>query len=294
MDYSKTARLVAKKFKNLQQVIIQELSAASGDNFGVDDWSYASGQGGGRTCTTAGAVIEKGGVNFSAVAGRLTPKIAQPLKLADNADFFATGLSLVLHPLNPFVPTVHMNVRYFETSQKWWFGGGIDLTPYYPQIADVRHFHQQLKDVCDRFDPHYYQKFKNWCDEYFFIKHRQETRGVGGIFFDQLNSDWEHNFKFSSAVGEAFTACYGPIFNKHKKSCFNQTQREFQSFRRGRYVEFNLVYDRGTLFGLETQGRIESILMSLPPVAHWKYDWQPTTNSPEAKLQEFLKPQPWL
>ncbi|SVA78456.1 uncharacterized protein METZ01_LOCUS131310 [marine metagenome] len=251
------------------------------------------GEGGGITRVFAGDVIEKGGVNFSALNGKLSDKIAAKLKGGNDREFYATGVSLVIHPKNPFVPTVHMNVRYLERGEKQWFGGGIDLTPYYPVKSDIITFHKQLKIVCDNHNPTYYPEFKRKCDDYFFIKHRNEARGVGGIFFDYLSNDLEKTFQFVLDVGNAFNSLYIPLLSSYKNEVYSEEQRAFQQIRRGRYVEFNLVYDRGTLFGLETQGRIESILMSLPPQVRWNYNHQLKAGSPEAELSKFLVPQDW-
>ena len=259
--------LIQDKFREIQGSICSALSAETGQEFREDIWDYESGEGGGITRIFTGDVIEKGGVNYSALNGKLSDKIASKLKGGDAKEFYAAGVSLVMHPQNPFIPTVHMNIRYLERGGNQWFGGGIDLTPYYPYKADIITFHKQLKAVCDKHDPAYYPEFKKKCDEYFFIKHRNEARGVGGIFFDYLSNDLEKTFQFVQDVGNAFNSLYIPFLSSYKKKTYSEEQKEFQQIRRGRYVEFNLVYDRGTLFGLETQGRIESILMSLPPQA---------------------------
>ncbi|MBL0690833.1 MAG: oxygen-dependent coproporphyrinogen oxidase [SAR324 cluster bacterium] len=278
----------------VQDSICQALEKASGDKFKTDEWNYKQGKGGGLTKVITGDVIEKGGVNFSAVEGRINEKLAKKMKVSSNTEFFATGVSLVLHPKNPFVPTVHMNIRYIDTGEKWWVGGGIDMTPYYPNIDDIKHFHLTLKKVCDQHRADYYEKFKKWCDEYFFIKHRNEARGVGGIFFDYINDDWQKNFNFVLDLGNSFNDSYIPILNARKDIAYSEENRKFQYYRRGRYVEFNLIYDRGTLFGLETQGRIESILMSLPPLASWVYDYKPTAGTAEAEIYKYLTPQNWV
>ena len=214
-------------------------------------------------------------------------------KWGGERQFYASGVSLVLHPRNPFVPTVHMNVRYLERGAKSWFGGGIDLTPTYPFEEDIVKFHRTLKATCDKYEAGDYAKFKADCDDYFFIRHRNEARGVGGIFFDYMADDLEAAFEFTKALGQTFARAYLPILAARKEIPYGTRQRDFQLYRRGRYVEFNLVYDRGTLFGLETGGRIESILMSLPPLTAWHYDWQPEPGSPEAALTEVLKPRDW-
>lgn len=285
--------LISQSFKNIQDYICTGLTDVSGQTYHEDNWEYADGDGGGRTRIFSGDTIEKGGVNFSALNGTLSEKMASKLK-GGGSDFFATGVSLVIHPKNPFVPTVHMNIRYIERGGKGWFGGGIDLTPYYPNTANIIDFHKSLKYLCDDHSIADYSTFKSNCDEYFFIKHRNEARGVGGIFFDYLSENSEETFDFVKAVGMGFNQIYLPIFAENKGNPFTEIQREFQLYRRGRYVEFNLVYDRGTLFGLETQGRIESILMSLPPLTSWTYNWSPEPNTPEAELYEIIKPRDWV
>ena len=285
--------IIQDKFREIQGSICSALSAETGQEFREDNWDYESGEGGGITRIFTGDVIEKGGVNYSALNGKLSDKIASKLKGGDAREFYAAGVSLVIHPQNPFVPTVHMNIRYLERGGNQWFGGGIDLTPYYPYKPDIITFHKQLKAVCDKHDPAYYPEFKKKCDEYFFIKHRNEARGVGGIFFDYLSNDLEKTFQFVQDVGNVFNSLYIPFLSSYKKKTYSEKQKEFQQIRRGRYVEFNLVYDRGTLFGLETQGRIESILMSLPPQVRWNYNHQNMAESPEAELSKFLVPQDW-
>ena len=284
---------VIDAFKSLQDEICDALTATTGQFFREDVWDYHAGSGGGITRVLEGDVIEKGGVNFSSLEGELSEKIAKRIDIGQDRQFFATGLSLVLHPKNPFVPTVHMNVRYLERDEKKWFGGGIDLTPYYPFEEDIIQFHKTLKGACDRHDLGYHRQFKKWCDEYFFIKHRDEPRGVGGIFFDHQTENLEAAFAFTLEVGRTILPAYIPILEKRKDRPYLDRHREFQLYRRGRYVEFNLLYDRGTLFGLESGGRIESILMSLPPVTAWTYNWAPEPGSAEAKLYEILKPRDW-
>jgi coproporphyrinogen III oxidase len=251
---------------------------------------------------TNGAVIEQGGVNFSHVFGTQLPASATAHRpeLAGRS-FQAMGVSLVIHPNNPFVPTSHANVRFFMAEKEgadpvWWFGGGFDLTPYYGNEDDCREWHQTAKTACDPFGADVYPRFKKWCDEYFYLKHRQEARGVGGLFFDDLNEwDFETSFAFMRSVGDHYIKAYRPIVNRRKDTPYNDEHRDFQLYRRGRYVEFNLVYDRGTIFGLQTGGRTESILMSLPPLVKWRYNWQPEPNSPEAKLYtDFLPHRDWL
>lgn len=278
----------------LQDDICRQLEEADEvGKFEQDRWERPGG-GGGRTRVIQGQHIEKGGVNFSAVEGDLPEKIASALQLKNAAQFFATGVSIVLHPRNPHVPIIHMNVRYFEMSTgEWWFGGGIDLTPHYIVKADARFFHQHLKAVCDKHHADYYPKFKQWADDYFYLKHRKETRGIGGIFYDRLSSQdgfsKEERFAFTQDVGRAFCEMYIPLIQKNKDKSFSQEEKDWQYIRRGRYVEFNLIWDKGTKFGLDTDGRTESILMSLPPHANWLYNHRPDTDSQEYKTLELLK-----
>ncbi len=287
----------------LQDSICAELAAADGVSIFVEEsWDRAEGGGGRSRVLTHGAVFEQAGVNFSHVFGDKMPgsATAHRPELAGRK-FEAMGVSLVIHPLNPHIPTSHANVRFFIAEKEgeapvWWFGGGFDLTPFYPVEADVVHWHQVAKDCCDGFDTAYYPKYKKWCDEYFYLKHRNETRGVGGLFFDDLNEPgFEQSFAFMSAVGKAFTKAYVPIVERNKNKAYSEAERQFQLYRRGRYVEFNLVFDRGTLFGLQSGGRTESILMSMPPLVRWQYGYQPEAGSPEALLyQRYLMPQDWL
>ena len=280
-------------FKELQDDICRQLEDFDGIGvFKEDPWTRMEG-GGGRSRVMEGRHIEKGGVNFSAVYGPMPEKITKALSI-EKGDFYATGVSIVLHPKNPWVPIIHMNVRYFEMDNgQWWFGGGIDLTPHYIDHEDARFFHDSLKQVCDQFAPNYYPDFKKWADEYFYIKHRDETRGIGGIFFDRLSLqngfDKKDRFEFVKAVGESFCPIYLHLANKSKLKSFKDKEKRWQMLRRGRYVEFNLVWDRGTKFGLDTGGRTESILMSLPPVANWQYNYQPKEGSKEADTQTLLK-----
>ncbi|MDJ0579269.1 oxygen-dependent coproporphyrinogen oxidase [Crocosphaera sp.] len=315
---------VSEFMKTLQDEICQGLEKADGGStFRQDSWDREEGGGGRSRVIRDGNLLEQGGVNFSEVWGKqLPPSILKQRPEAEGHGFYATGTSMVLHPRNPYVPTVHLNYRYFEAGPVWWFGGGIDLTPYYPFAEDVKHFHQTLKETCDKHHPEYYPVFKPWCDEYFYLKHRQETRGVGGLFFDyqdgtdplyrgphadkaaaqysnelppQENRTWEDLFAFVNDCGRAFLTAYLPIVEKRRNTEYDDKQRQFQLYRRGRYVEFNLVYDRGTIFGLQTNGRTESILMSLPPLVRWEYCYKPETNTPEAELYNtFLKPQDWV
>jgi coproporphyrinogen III oxidase len=281
-------------FRDLQDRICAGLEGIDGSGrFREDRWQREGG-GGGRTRVLAdGGVFEKAGVNFSDVFGRLSEEFAAQIP-GQGRDFAATGISLVLHPRSPIVPTVHANFRFLTKGDKQWFGGGADLTPYYPFRADVIHFHKVWKAVCDKHPaPVDHARFKKWCDEYFFLAHRQEPRGVGGIFFDYLEGNLEKLFAFVHDCGNAFLDAYLPIVQRRKDEPYTAQHRAFQEFRRGRYVEFNLIYDRGTLFGLKTAGRVESILMSLPPVVRWHYDYHPEPGSREAELYDYLRPRDW-
>ena len=269
--------------------------------FRSDLWTRTEGGGGESRVLRDGAVFEQAGVNFSHVVGARLPgsATAQRPELA-GAAFEATGVSLVIHPRNPYVPTSHANVRYLvarrdEQPVAWWFGGGFDLTPYYPTDADVLHWHRTARDACAPFGADVYTKYKDWCDRYFFLRHRNETRGVGGLFFDDLN-EWgfTRTFEFVRSIAEHYLPAYLPIVERRKDTPYGERERSFQLYRRGRYVEFNLVYDRGTLFGLQTGGRTESILMSLPPLVRWEYGWCAEPGSPEARLEDYLRPRDWL
>lgn len=286
----------------LQNAICDSLTAIDGQPFVEDSWVREEGGGGRSRVLAEGEVIEKGGVNFSHVFGTQMPASATAHRpeLAGRS-FEAMGVSLVIHPRNPFVPTSHMNVRFFIAEKEgeepvWWFGGGYDLTPYYGNKADCIHWHQIAKDACDPFGDHYYPEFKQWCDDYFYLKHRNEPRGIGGVFFDDFNAlGFEQSFAFMQSIGNSYINAYAPILRERKDMPYTEKERHFQLYRRGRYVEFNLVFDRGTLFGLQTGGRTESILMSLPPLVRWEYDFQPEDNSPEAELLNvYLQPQDWL
>jgi len=282
-------------FRLLQTTLCSALESADGKAaFIRDDWDHEDSGGGTTRVLENGQVFEKAGVNFSAVTTKLSSRIAERMNI-ESQSMFATGISLVLHPVSPMIPSVHMNLRYIEPKNgQAWFGGGMDLTPSYLFEDDVRHFHQTLKHACDRYDHHWYPRFKKWCDEYFTIPHRCETRGLGGIFFDDLSGNIELMFSFVQHVGDCFLEAYLPIVQRRKKESWGTVEKEWQLQRRGRYVEFNLIYDRGTLFGLETRGRIESILISLPPSVHWSYDFHPLPGSREQQLQEILQhPQPW-
>jgi coproporphyrinogen III oxidase len=281
-------------FKELQDSICSAIEKTDGKATFTEDLWERSGGGGGRTrIMQKGNIIEKGGVLFSAVHGPTPQNILQALKL-EEADFYATGVSIVMHPYSPMVPIIHMNVRYFEMSNgTYWFGGGIDLTPHYVDKEDATHFHTQLKKACDSHHPSYYPKFKQWADDYFYIKHRQETRGIGGIFFDRLAASEdiskEQRFAFVQSVGETFAPVYTYFMQQNASLPFGPNEKEWQLVRRGRYVEFNLVYDKGTKFGLDTEGRTESILMSLPPQAEWHYNYQVQPGSKEEQTLQLLK-----
>ncbi|MBL4856952.1 MAG: oxygen-dependent coproporphyrinogen oxidase [Idiomarina sp.] len=288
---------------SLQDAICQQLAQADGEqSFQEDSWDRPGGGGGRSRIIKNGAVFEQGGVGFSHVYGEKMPASATAHRPElEGRDFNACGVSLVMHPENPMVPTVHMNVRFFIAQKEgeepvWWFGGGFDLTPFYPFDEDIIEWHQQAKNALDSVDEKLYPEYKAWCDDYFFLKHRDEARGVGGIFFDDLNDrSFDECFSVIKAVGDAFTKAYLPIVERRKNLAYTQQQRDFQLYRRGRYVEFNLVWDRGTLFGLQTGGRTESILMSMPPLARWEYDWQAQPGSAEEQLTEYyLKPRDWL
>jgi len=288
---------------SLQDQICQKLSAVDGRaQFKQDQWVREEGGGGQSRVLTGGAIFEQAGVNFSHVSGATLPASATAHRpeLAGRS-FQAMGVSLVIHPLSPYIPTSHANVRFFIAEKHgeapvWWFGGGFDLTPYYGFEEDARHWHQTAADLCQPFGDDVYPKYKKWCDDYFFIKHRNEARGIGGLFFDDLNSpDFAHCFAFMQAVANGFTDAYLPIVERRKTLTWGEREREFQLYRRGRYVEFNLVWDRGTLFGLQTGGRTESILMSMPPLVRWEYGFEPDENSPEAALyRDFLPVRDWL
>jgi coproporphyrinogen III oxidase len=288
---------------DLQDRVCRGLELEDGQaKFREDAWQRPEGGGGRSRILIEGAVFEQAGVNFSHVFGKTLPPSATAHRpeLAGRA-WQALGVSLVIHPRNPYVPTSHANVRFFIAEKDgsdpvWWFGGGFDLTPYYPFEEDAIHWHRTAKAACDPFGADYYPRFKKWCDEYFYLKHRNETRGVGGLFFDDLHeTSFEHSFGFMKSVGDQYLDAYLPIVQRRKSTPYGERERDFQLYRRGRYVEFNLVYDRGTLFGLQSGGRTESILMSLPPLVKWRYNWQPEPGTPEARLyDEFLKPRDWL
>ncbi|MCR9191232.1 MAG: oxygen-dependent coproporphyrinogen oxidase [Gammaproteobacteria bacterium] len=295
--------LVKLYLLDLQARICQGIEALDGQNKFISDvWQRSEG-GGGHSCVMqGGAVFEKAGVNFSHVQGdHLPPSATAARPELAGRKFTALGVSLVIHPHNPFVPTVHANVRFFiaekaDAQPIWWFGGGFDLTPYYGFEEDCRDWHLNAKAACDPYGAELYPRFKAWCDEYFYLKHREEARGIGGLFFDDFNEkSFKHSFDFTKSVGDHFLSGYAPIVEKRRILPYNEQQKDFQLYRRGRYVEYNLVYDRGTLFGLQSNGRTESILMSLPPVVHWQYDWAPEPGSLEHQLyRDFLPVRTWI
>ncbi|MES2265732.1 MAG: oxygen-dependent coproporphyrinogen oxidase [Bacteroidota bacterium] len=296
-----TKEQITADYKEIQDEICAALEACDGKSVFEEELWERDGGGGGRTRVIQnGNIFEKGGVNFSAVHGQLPHTVKKALNVEQD-DFFATGISIVIHPNHPLVPIIHMNIRYFEMPSSFnsstppvrWFGGGIDLTPHYVVEDDARFFHQQLKDVCDQFNAEFYERFKTWADNYFYIKHRDETRGIGGIFYDRLTATdditWETVFEFSKALGRSFIPTYTELVNRSRDKQFTDDQQQWQYQRRSRYTEFNLVYDAGTKFGLETNGRIESILMSLPPTAKWVYNYQAQPGSEEEKTLSLLK-----
>ena len=290
--------------QNLQAKIVEAIELVDGKNFLQDSWQRPEGGGGNSCMLENGNVFERAGIGFSHVLGtKLPPAASVAHPEAAGRPWEAMGVSLVFHPRNPYVPTVHMNVRFFVAKAQnaaeqdiWWFGGGMDLTPYYGFEEDAEHFHRTIKTAVDAFGSSYYPEFKKECDEYFFLKHRQEPRGIGGIFYDDFNElGFERSFDFHRAVGDAFLQAYLPIVQRRKDTPFGERERDFQAYRRGRYVEFNLIYDRGTIFGLQSNGRTESILLSMPPIVKWRYDWKPEAGSPEAKLYtDFLIEKDWL
>ncbi len=296
-----TKEQIAADYQQIQDEICRALEAVDGKaKFEEEKWERDGGGGGRTRVIQNGNIFEKGGVNFSAVEGELPEAIKKGLKI-DSEDFFATGVSIVIHPNHPLVPIIHMNIRYFELPSTFgegkepvrWFGGGIDLTPHYIVDEDAKFFHGSLKAVCDEFNATFYTRFKKWADDYFFIKHRNETRGIGGIFYDRITASddmtWDEIFAFSKALGRSFIPIYTELVNRHKTEAFTADQQQWQYQRRSRYAEFNLVYDAGTKFGLETNGRIESILMSLPPTAKWLYNYQPKPGSEEERTLSLLK-----
>jgi coproporphyrinogen III oxidase len=290
----KSKEEIAQIYQQMQDHICQKLEIADGKGlFKEDKWDRPEGGGGRTRIFENGHIIEKGGVAFSAVHGPMPEKIQSKLQL-EKSNFFATGVSIVIHPKSPMVPIIHMNIRYFELDNgTHWFGGGIDLTPHYINIEDSRYFHQEVKNVCDQFDSDYYSNFKKWADDYFYIRHREETRGIGGIFYDRLSAKDDSHFQqileFSLAIGNLFPEVYGYFMNKNSKLPFGNAEKAWQNLRRGRYVEFNLVWDAGTKFGLDTNGRTESILMSMPPHAEWEYMKIPAKDSQEEFTLNYLK-----
>ncbi len=295
-----------QKVKNylllLQDQIVARMEQVDGKKFHRDSWARPEGGGGVSCVMEEGNVVERGGINFSHVFGQnLPPSASAHRPELAGRNFEAMGVSLVFHPRNPYAPTVHMNVRFFVAQKPgaepvWWFGGGMDLTPYYGFEEDAVHFHQMCSNALHPFDDSYFTRFKKWCDDYFYLKHRQEPRGIGGIFFDDLNDrDFDFSFNLIQSVGDHFLPAYVPILEQRMNIPYGERERDFQAYRRGRYVEFNLVYDRGTLFGLQSGGRTESILMSLPPIVKWRYDWHPEAGSAEARLySDFLIGRDWL
>jgi coproporphyrinogen III oxidase len=292
---------VERYLKELHDRITAAVEHIDSVKFRRDPWVRAAGGGGESRILAEGTVFEKAGVSFSHIQGDEMPASAshQRLKIA-GAPFAALGVSLVFHPRNPFVPTTHCNVRFFVARPRnadpvWWFGGGFDLTPFYPFDEDVRHWHLTARAACEPFGPEVYPRYKEWCDRYFFLPHRQETRGVGGLFFDDFNTPgFTQSFGFLQSVGDHFLPAYLPILARRLTIPFGERERQFQLYRRGRYVEFNLLHDRGTLFGLQSGGRVESILMSMPPLVRFDYDWQPAAGSPEAQLYDYLRPRDFL
>jgi coproporphyrinogen III oxidase len=304
---------VREYFAGLQERVVERLEAIAGARFSRDVWARPEGGGGVSRVIERNAVFERGGVNFSHVLGeRLPPSASAARPQLSGRGFEVAGVSLVLHPVNPYAPTAHMNVRAFvapgpegrdggeaaasHSQPVWWFGGGMDLTPYYGFEEDARHFHRVCRDAVLPFGEEYYPRFKRWCDSYFFLKHRGEPRGIGGIFFDDLSErDFDHCFGLTRSVGDHFLDAYVPVLERRMSMPYGERERDFQAYRRGRYVEFNLVYDRGTLFGLQSNGRTEAILMSLPPIVQWRYDWHPDPGSAEAKLySDFLTARDWI
>jgi coproporphyrinogen III oxidase len=302
MSTASTAQQAREFFTGLQKRIVERIEEVDGTRFRRDQWERAEG-GGGLSCVMEeGNVLERGGVNYSHVFGGGLPASATAARAElSGRGFEAMGVSLVLHPRNPYAPTVHLNVRYLEARKEgaepvWWFGGGMDLTPYYGFEEDAVHFHQTCKNALQPFGSDYHPRFKKWCDEYFYLKHRKEPRGIGGIFFDDLGKpDFQSCFNLAQSVGNHFLEAYVPILERRLNMPYGERERDFQAYRRGRYVEFNLVWDRGTLFGLQSGGRTESILMSLPPIVKWRYDWKPEAGSAEDNLyKDFLIGKDWV
>lgn len=295
---------VFEYLQGLQSKIVEAIELVDGKTFLHDSWQRPEGGGGTSCMLENGNVFERAGIGFSHVIGnKLPPAASVAHPEAAGRPWEAMGVSLVFHPHNPYIPTVHMNVRFFVAKAQndseqdiWWFGGGMDLTPYYPFEEDCIHFHRINKEALAPFGDDYYAKFKQWCDQYFYLKHRQEPRGIGGVFFDDFHAlGFEQSFALQRAVGDAFLNAYLPIAQRRKDTPYGERERDFQAYRRGRYVEFNLVFDRGTLFGLQSNGRTESILLSMPPIVKWRYDWKPEAGSPEAKLYtDFLIEKQWV
>lgn len=298
------SQAVYNYLQSLQSKIVEAIELVDGKTFLHDSWQRPEGGGGTSCMLENGNVFERAGIGFSHVIGsKLPPAASVAHPEAAGRPWEAMGVSLVFHPRNPFIPTVHMNVRFFVAKAQndseqdiWWFGGGMDLTPYYGFEDDCVHFHRINKEALAPFGDDYYAKFKQWCDEYFYLKHRKEPRGIGGVFFDDFHAlGFEQSFALQRAVGDAFLNAYLPIAQRRKDTPYGERERDFQAYRRGRYVEFNLVFDRGTLFGLQSNGRTESILLSMPPIVKWRYDWKPEAGSPEAKLYtDFLIEKQWV
>ncbi|HQN65981.1 MAG TPA: oxygen-dependent coproporphyrinogen oxidase [Methylophilus sp.] len=304
MSQNINTQAVYNYLQNLQARIVEAVELVDGKNFLQDSWQRPEGGGGNSCMLENGNVFERAGIGFSHVLGnKLPPAASVAHPEAAGRPWEAMGVSLVFHPRNPYVPTVHMNVRFFIAKAQnaneqdiWWFGGGMDLTPYYGNEEDCIHFHRVNKEALAPFGNDYYAKFKKWCDEYFYLKHRKEPRGIGGVFFDDfLELGFEQSFALQRAVGDAFINAYLPIVQRRKDTPYGERERDFQAYRRGRYVEFNLIFDRGTIFGLQSNGRTESILLSMPPIVKWRYDWKPEIGSPEEKLYtDFLIGKDWL
>lgn len=297
--FSEYSMQVDAYMRELQSELCKKLENIDhGKSFLEDQWDFSGGSGGGISRVLEnGKVFEKAGVNFSSIEGSQLPAAGtERLAHLNDRPFRATGVSVVIHPRNPYVPTTHMNLRFIQVDNRyWWFGGGFDLTPYYGFVEDAVHWHRMAAAACEGFGDQLYDKLKSWCDQYFYLKHRGEMRGIGGLFFDDYTAGgFSSSFQFLQNVGKHFMKAYLPIVERRMHLPFGERERQFQLIRRGRYVEFNLVYDRGTLFGLQSKGRIESILMSLPPSVSWRYDWKPQPDSEEQKLSEFLRPREWL
>ena len=289
---------IATEFKKIQESICTAVEKTDGKGkFLSDVWRREQGGGGDTRIMLNGDVLEKAGVLFSEVHGPVSDSMKNAFRIESN-NFYATGVSIVMHPINPFVPIIHMNIRYFETGDVWWFGGGIDLTPIYINAEDAKYFHSQLKQTCDKSDLDFYPKFKKWADDYFYLPHRKETRGIGGIFFDRLNQETGKNkeelLQYVLNVGNTFIPTYSEIIQRNRYTAFSEEHLRWQGIRRSRYVEYNLLYDKGTKFGLESDGRVESILMSMPPIAEWKYNYQPQPGQEQETIDLLVKNKAWI